>query len=103
MCIATAGCATCVSRLSRESHERVLVQRPRLVVRSLEDGGASHGSLGGRDEGEVLARDSQKNLPVAMCELGNAFESSSRYSHRDLCAVSWCSEVIVGEQRTLVG
>lgn len=35
----------------------MLVQGPRLVVRSLEDGGTSHGSFGSCDDGEVLSCD----------------------------------------------
>lgn len=54
---------TCVARLAREGHQRVLVQLPRLVVGRLEDGRAAHRSLGGRDQGEVLARDTEENLP----------------------------------------
>lgn len=55
---------TSVTCFSRICHESVLVQLPGLVVGSFQDGGASHRSLGGRDQGEVLARNSQKNLPA---------------------------------------
>ena len=57
------GAFTGVAGLAGEGHEVVLVQRPRLVVGRLEDRGAAHGSLGGRDEGEVFAGDAQEDLP----------------------------------------
>lgn len=52
---------TCFSRICDQG---VLVQLSGLVVGGLENGGTSHRSLGGRDQGEVLARDSQQNLPA---------------------------------------
>lgn len=55
---------TSVTCFSRVCHEGVLVQLSGLVVGSFQDGGASHRSLGGRDQGEVLARNSQQNLPA---------------------------------------
>lgn len=55
---------TSVTCFSRICHQGVLVQLSGLVVSSFEDGGASHRSLGGRDQGEVLARNSQQNLPA---------------------------------------
>lgn len=50
---------TGISGLSRERHQRMLVQSPRLVIRSFENGGSSHCGFGGCDEGEVLAGDAQ--------------------------------------------
>lgn len=41
----------------------MLVQFTGLVIRGLEDSGASHGGFGGGDEGEVLPRDTKQNLP----------------------------------------
>ena len=41
----------------------MLVEGSGLVVGCLEDGGASHRSLGCCDDGEVLSSDSQKYLP----------------------------------------
>ena len=55
---------TSVTCFSRIRHQGVLVQLSGLVVGSFQDGGTSHRSLGGRDQGKVLARDSQQNLPT---------------------------------------
>lgn len=55
---------TSIACFSRIRHQGVLVQLSGLVVGSLQDGGTSHRSLGGRDQGEVLARNSQQNLPA---------------------------------------
>lgn len=41
----------------------MFVELSRLVVRRLEDGSSAHGGLGSRDQGEVLASDSEKNFP----------------------------------------
>lgn len=60
------GDRTSIARFSRVCHQGVLVQLSRLVVGSFEDGGTSHRSLGGRDQGEVLARNSQQNLPATV-------------------------------------
>lgn len=54
---------TCFSRIR---HQGVFVQLSGLVIGSFEDGGTSHRSLGGRDQGEVLARNSQQNLPATI-------------------------------------
>ena len=48
---------TRVAGFTREGHEGVRVEFPRLVIGGFEDGGASHGGFGRSDEGEVLARD----------------------------------------------
>lgn len=58
------GDHTGVACFSRICHQGVLVQLSGLVVSSFEDGCASHRSLGGGDQGEVLARNSQQNLPA---------------------------------------
>ena len=50
---------TGVSSLSGECHQRVLVQASGLVVGGLQDRSSSHRSLGGGDQGEVLAGDAQ--------------------------------------------
>lgn len=47
---------TSITGFSRECHQRVCVQCPRLVVGGLEDGGASHGGFGRGDDGEVFPR-----------------------------------------------
>lgn len=39
------------------------IQYPGLVIGSFEDGGASHGGFRGGDDGKVLARNTQKDLP----------------------------------------
>lgn len=70
---------TSVACFSRICHESVLVQLPGLVVGSFQDGGASHRSLGGRDQGEVLARNSQQNLPASTL-LERAFWESGAVS-----------------------
>lgn len=57
------GNCTCVACLSRVCHQGVFVELSRLVIGGLEDGSSSHGRLGRRDQREVLARDSQENLP----------------------------------------
>lgn len=54
---------TSISGLSRESHECVRVQLPCLVILSLNDGRASHYGLGCGHNDEVLASDTQENLP----------------------------------------
>lgn len=52
------------------------VQYSGLVIGGFEDGGASHGGFRGGDDGEVLARNTQKDLPRHRSELeiheGNA-------------------------------
>ena len=50
---------TRVAGLATVCHKSVLVQRPGLVVAGLEDSRATHRSLGGGDDGEVLASDSE--------------------------------------------
>lgn len=50
---------TCVSRLSREGHKVVFIQLLCLVIFGFEDGGASHGSFGGRQNDEVLSSDAE--------------------------------------------
>lgn len=37
----------------------MFIQLPRLIICGLEDCGSSHGGLGGRDNDEVLARDTK--------------------------------------------
>lgn len=64
------GELNCVSGLSRVRHERVLVERSGLVVGGLEDRHAAHGGFGRRDQGKVLACDSEKDLPVASSARG---------------------------------
>jgi hypothetical protein len=46
---------TCVASFAGEGKQGVLVQSSRLVIRSLENSGTSHRSLGGSDDGEVLS------------------------------------------------
>lgn len=50
---------TCVSCLSAESHEGVLVELAGLVVAGFEDGCASHRRFGGGDYAEVFAGDAE--------------------------------------------
>jgi len=50
---------TGISSFPRICHQRVFVENSRLVIRSLENGSTSHSSLGGGDDGEVLASDTQ--------------------------------------------
>jgi len=50
---------TCVSGLATVCHQGVLVQGPCLVVAGLEDSRATHRSLGGGDDSEVLASNSE--------------------------------------------
>ena len=50
---------TCVASFATVCHQSVFIQRPRLVVASLEDSRATHRSLGGGDDGEVLASNSE--------------------------------------------
>lgn len=59
VCLNIFGELHCITCLSRESHQRVLVQFAGLVIGGLEDGGASHGGFGSGDEGEVLSRDTK--------------------------------------------
>lgn len=47
----------------------MLAQWASLVVRGLEDGCAAHGRLGSGDDGEVLASDAEKHVPVMMSVL----------------------------------
>ncbi len=49
---------TGISGFPRERHQCMLVQSPRLVIGSFENGGTSHCGFGGCDESEVLAGDS---------------------------------------------
>lgn len=48
-----------VACFSGESEKRVLVQLPCLVIGGLEDRGASHGSFGGGNDGEVAASEAK--------------------------------------------
>jgi hypothetical protein len=50
---------TCVAGLATVCHQSVLVQRPCLVIAGLEDSWAAHRRLGGGDDGEVLASNSE--------------------------------------------
>ena len=50
---------TCVASFAAVCHQGVFVERPCLVVTSLEDSRATHRSLGGGDDGEVLASNSE--------------------------------------------
>jgi hypothetical protein len=64
---------TCIASLAGICHQRMLVERSRLVIRGLEDGWAAHGGFGGGDDGEVFPGYAQKNLPskrerVSNCE-----------------------------------
>lgn len=54
---------TGVTSLSAEGHECVLVQLSCLVILGLYDGRASHCGLGCGNNDEVLAGDTQENLP----------------------------------------
>ena len=55
---------TSVASFSRECHQRVLIKLPRLVVGSFEDCRASHCSLRGCNESEVLACQSKQIFPA---------------------------------------
>lgn len=57
------GDRTSVACLSRVCHKSVLIQLTGLVVAGLENGSSSHSRLGRCNQREVLARDSQENLP----------------------------------------
>lgn len=59
LCVSSSPKRTCVAGLATVCHQGVLVQRPCLVVGGLEDGRATHRGLGGGDDGEVLASDSE--------------------------------------------
>merc|ERR1712093_601688 len=48
-----------ITSLPRESHQCMLVQRSRFIIRSLQDRSSTHSSFGGRNEREVLAGDAQ--------------------------------------------
>lgn len=50
---------TCVAGLTAVSHEGVLAERSGFVIAGLEDGRATHRSLRGGDDGEVLSSDSE--------------------------------------------
>lgn len=50
---------TCVAGLTAVSHQGMLAERSGFVIAGLEDGGATHRSLRGGDDGEVLASDSE--------------------------------------------
>jgi hypothetical protein len=54
---------TSVAGLARVRHQRLGVQRPRLVVLRLEDGDAAHGRVGRSNQRKVLSSDAEKNLP----------------------------------------
>lgn len=56
----------------------MLVEGSGLVVGCLEDGGASHRSLGCCDDGEVLASDSQQYLPGKIALAGNTAVAAAR-------------------------
>lgn len=56
----------------------MLVQLPRLVVGCLEDGRSSHRRLGGGDQGKVLARDAEKNLPSSQNWVSHRTADASR-------------------------
>ena len=62
------GCYTGVASFTRECHQRVFVQYSGFVVGGFEDSGASHGSFRGGYEGEVLACDSEQDLPERSSE-----------------------------------
>jgi len=64
---------TCIACLSRVRHQGVLVQLSRLVVGCLENRCASHRGLGCRDQGKVLASDSEQDLPVVSAQLAIAY------------------------------
>ena len=78
---------TGISSLSRVCHQRMLVQWSRFVIRGLQDGGSSHGSLGSCHQGEVLARDAQKDLPgsKSAVEMPKIFAKEESDEH----CVSW--------------
>jgi len=89
---------TCFSRVCDQG---VLVQLSGLVVGGLQNGGTSHRSLGGRDQGEVLARDSQQNLPANIpLERTLEVEFSGR---ADLHCVCSCVVELAGEKRYVGG
>lgn len=69
--------STGIARFSRVRHQCVLVELPGLIVSGLEDRRTPHGSLGGRDDGEVLAGNTQEYFPVIRPWISFANESWS--------------------------
>lgn len=82
----------------------MLVQRPRLVVGSFEDGGASHRGLGGGNDGEILARNSQQNLP-GECVSQGVRPMTIKCAY--IVTGAWCCgrsrEVVMMERRGCLG
>lgn len=88
---------TSITRLSRICDQGVLVQCSGFVVGGLQNGGTSHRSLGGRDQGEVLARNSQQNLPANISLDHHGLESECSI-HEDSHCVCLCVVELEGER-----
>lgn len=86
---------TCFSRIR---HQGVLVQLSGLVIGSFEDGGTSHRSLGGRDQGEVLARNSQQNLPATISLERVSWDLSAVSAETHIVYIDACSRGDRGEE-----
>lgn len=81
MSVLTVPLRTCVSRLSRVRHQRVLVQLSCLIIRRFQNCRASHGSLRRCQKDKVLASDAEKDLPAGSPLAGSIDYQGSPDTH----------------------